>query len=193
MCLNSRRHILWLLWAVLISGGATVSLAAGVHDEPSISSREDLSIRDKGRPPTDRDDAEKLRSKWSAVEVAVRHVKLERDQPIDGAPTSTLMFDVYNEAGASVTDVIVSVSLLDATAKDFSAPRIIVGPFKIHLKEVLLADYSVHYALRLRNLSSDCGCVPAIEVIDARVLVGSDLEYTLPSNRSRQMQIAKAR
>jgi hypothetical protein len=35
--------------------------------------------------------------------------------------------------------------------------------------------------------------VPAIEVIDARVRVGSDLEYTLPIDRSRQMQIAKGR
>lgn len=182
MCPNSRRHILWLLWAVLLAGGATVRLAAAVYGGPSISSpREDLSIRDKGRPPTDRDDAEKPPSKWSAVGVAVRHVKLERDQPIDGAPTSTLMFDLYNDAGASVTDVIVSVSLLDATAKDLSAPRVIVGPFEIRLREVLLADYSVHYALRLRNLSSDCGCVPAIEVLDARVLVGSDFEYTLPT------------
>ena len=60
-----------------------------------------------------------------------------------------------------------------------SSPRVIGGPFKILMKEVLLADYSVHYELRLRDLSAACGCVPAVELLSARV-VESALESALP-------------
>jgi hypothetical protein len=106
----------------------------------------------------------------SAVPVEVRHVKLRGDEPIDGADSSTLVFDVYNKTGEKVTDVVVAVSFLDASVPPSSSPRVIVGPFEIQLKQVLLADYSVHYELRLRNLSAACGCVPKVEVLYARVL-----------------------
>jgi len=156
-------------------------LAGVVHAEPSISSlREALSTRDKAQHRTEPDGAANVPNTGRAPAVTVREMKLKPDEPIEGAQSSTLMFDVYNEAAASITDVVVSVSLLDATVKDSSDPRIIVGPFKIRLKEILLADYSVHYELRLRNLSSDCGCVPAIEVLDARVLVSSNFGSAQP-------------
>ena len=179
MCLNLRRHAR-LLWAFLLTGGVTIMLACAVQADSISSAREGSSIRDKGLPSTGRDDAETPSSSSVALGVAVRHVKLQPDEPIEGAETSTLVFDVYNGADSSITDVVVSVSFLEATAGHSKRPRIIVGPFEIRLKQVLLADYSVHYELRLRNLSSDCSCVPAIEVLDARVLVGSTLESTLP-------------
>jgi len=181
MLLKSRQHS-WLLPALLVAVGVTVSLAVPLYAEPSIPSlREAPWSPDRAWPAADLDDAESVKETQKGAHVLVRHVKLQSDDPIEGAPTSTLVFDVYNDTGGSVTDVTVLVSLLDAAAGDSKTPRVLVGPFKIRLEEVLLADYSVHYELRLRNLSPDCGCVPVVDVLDARVFVDANLERVFPS------------
>jgi hypothetical protein len=101
--------------------------------------------------------------------VSIRHARLEKAEPPEST-FATLSFDLYNEIDATVSDIAVSVAIL-ASSVDREAPSpYVVRPFTIRLKEVVLAGYSVHYELRLRNLSSDCSCVPEIEVLEARVL-----------------------
>jgi len=156
-------------------------LACEVNADSSLfSAREALSIRDKAKSSTAGDDVEKFPTSSGVLGVAVRHVKLEPDQPLEGAETSMLVFDVYNETGGSIREVIVSVALVEATAQESRGAGVVVGPFKIRLKEALLADYSVHYELRLRNLSADCRCLPTVEVLDARVLLDSERGSTMP-------------
>jgi hypothetical protein len=161
---------LWLL-AVVAAGCTAVFLAGPLEARPSISSPcGQGSARGTGGPAR-LVALQQGPDTWAAAGIEVRQIKLEGNEPIDGVDSSTLMFDVHNETGENVTDVVVSVWLLDATVPDCAGPRVIVGPFKIQLKEVLLAGYSVHYELRLRNLSSECRCVPAITVLDARAFV----------------------
>jgi hypothetical protein len=107
--------------------------------------------------------------------VTIRNVALEPADRIDDVESTTLSFDVHNESDASVGDIAVSISILDPN-EDSSDRRVVVRPFTIRMKEVLLAGYSMHYELRLRNLSADCSCEPAVELIDARVLFESSVD-----------------
>jgi len=43
-----------------------------------------------------------------------------------------------------------------------------VRPFKIKIRNVLLAGYSFDYEIRLRNVSLDTANTPEIEVVDAQ-------------------------
>jgi hypothetical protein len=109
--------------------------------------------------------------------IAVRDVKLERAEPIEDAESSTLAFDVYNELDMAVSGVTISVSVLGPVREDAAERRaVIVRPFEVRLKEVLLPGYSVHYELRLRNMSAEWECVPQIEVLDARALADTPVD-----------------
>jgi hypothetical protein len=107
----------------------------------------------------------------NATAVTIRDVQLEHADPIDDMPTSTLTFDVHNTVESSVTDVVVGVAVLRTPKADSQeAPGVVVRPFTIRLREVVLGGSSIRYELRLRNLSSDCACTPKVGVIDARIL-----------------------
>lgn len=171
---NLFRTRVLLLNALLSGAGMVVPVAESHAGLSPVSLIPALSIRDKRQLPPDNDGGDNAPRAKSAVGVAVRHVELESAEPLEGAPSSTLKFDLFNEVGSSITDVVVSVSFIEVAATRSAVPRVIVGPFEIRLKKVLLADYSIHYELRLRNLSADCLCVPTVRVLDARTLLGSD-------------------
>lgn len=99
--------------------------------------------------------------------VVVRNAKLERSTPADSVK---LTFDLFNESETPVSDIVLSVSVLGAPRDDAPGIRVeVIRPFAILLKTVVLAGYSIHYELRLRNLSSECDCVSTIKVLEARI------------------------
>jgi hypothetical protein len=46
-----------------------------------------------------------------------------------------------------------------------------VGPFTIRGEVVLEAGYSLNYEMLLRSFSSDCYCMPNVEVVSVRSLL----------------------
>jgi hypothetical protein len=99
--------------------------------------------------------------------IAIRHVRLEPSTPVDGSPSVVLKFDLHNEGWTSVTDIVLAVSMRTRggdNAKE--APK--VRPFKIRIRNVLLAGYSFDYEIRLRNVSLDPAHMPEVEVVDAQ-------------------------
>jgi hypothetical protein len=179
MCLNSLRHAMHR-WIFLLSACSVVSAAVAVQAEVFTSSLPgDVSIRDRVTTHGGTLDSRKATDSATTA-ISVRNARLERAEPMGESESATLLFDVYNEVDASVTDIVISVSVLGTAVPDSpEVRRVVVRPFKIHLKEVLLRGCSVHYELRLRNLSPDCDCVPTIKVIDTRVLADTDLESSL--------------
>jgi len=114
----------------------------------------------------------------------IRDVKLEDARPLPGdeAPVTILKFDVYNELDLSIADVVVAVSVLGPEAGTAPLSRdVVVRPFKIRLSQVLEPGFSVHYELRMKNLSATCDCVAMLEVLDARV-VGETVDAAVPSH-----------
>jgi hypothetical protein len=103
--------------------------------------------------------------------VTVRNARLEPVQGSDDAQAAVLKFDLYNEGETSVTDIVLSVAVLAGSGRDDSEPREpVVRPFRIRIDYALRSGYSVDYEIRLRNLVFDSDCVPAIEVLDSRIL-----------------------
>lgn len=103
--------------------------------------------------------------------ISVRHARLEPLQGSDDPQAAVLKFDLYNEGEASVTDIVLSVAVLAGSGRDDSEPREpVVRPFRIRIDYALRSGYSVDYEIRLRNLVFDSDCVPAIEVLDARIV-----------------------
>ena len=105
------------------------------------------------------------------ISLSLRHVRLESSAAVDEAPSSTLKFDVHNEGDTDLADIELSISLLGPPINGVEALRtIVVRPFTIRLNTVLMAGYILQYEIRLRNLSSECDCVPKFQLLDARAL-----------------------
>jgi hypothetical protein len=115
---------------------------------------------------------------------AVRSIKLEPASPISGddTPAAIMKFDVYNELHLSIADLVLAVSVLGEPGGDSSSKSrvVLVRPFNIRVSQVLQPGYSIHYELRMRNLSASCDCLPKVEVLAARVL--SDVDDLIPEN-----------
>jgi len=113
---------------------------------------------------------------------AVRDIKLEPASPVDGdeSPTAMLKFDVYNEVDLSIAGVVVSVSVLGESSGLTPEVRpVLVRPFKIRVSQVLQPGYSVHYELRMKNISADCDCLPRVEVVEARIVEELEIDSAL--------------
>src|SRR5262245_1003093 len=107
--------------------------------------------------------------------IAVRHVRLEPSQAVDGSPSVTLKFDLHNVGWTSVTDIVLAVSL-HSGARGGTREKAIeasdtVRPFTIKIANVLMAGYSFDYEIRLRNVSLDAASAPEVEVVDAHRVV----------------------
>ena len=149
------------VWPVVVAATSLLSISAVIHASETSSTDHIAGVHP----------AEATKPSKNASAVTIRDVQLERADPIDDMPTATLTFDVHNTIESSVTDVVVGVSVLGAPAPDGpQVPTIVVRPFTIRLREVLLAGSSIRYELRLRNLSSDCTCTPKVGVMDASIL-----------------------
>lgn len=99
--------------------------------------------------------------------LVIRNIHLDQAQPVDDSPAATLSFDVHNEGDSTMQDIVLGVSIREHTDGRAEPDGDRVKPFKILSHEVLQSGYSLHFELLLRNLSVECDCVPAVDVVDA--------------------------
>ena len=69
-----------------------------------------------------------------------------------------------------MTDIVVRIVLVRSRPADQpDTPRTrVAGPLEVRSPSELSPDYSFHFDIRLKNLGSDCGCEPVINVLSAR-------------------------
>lgn len=118
--------------------------------------------------------------------ITIEHVTLEPAAPIGGAPAVRVTFEIYNRGVDELTDIVLTISLLTPPQRtgQEAEPSLIAGPLIIRSKVVLQPGYSFAYDITLRNVSVDCSCVPAVDVVDAR-RVTSSTQRPSPTARSR--------
>src|SRR5262245_33851357 len=126
---------------------------------------------DPGAPTRNRRAQDSLRttSLKAKSPIVIRRARLEPTPRRDESESVLLKFDVHNQSETSQANILLSVSLLGPAGEDSLEPRpVIVRPFSIRVETVLRAGYLVEYEILLRNLSSDCDCLPRIDVVSAR-------------------------
>jgi hypothetical protein len=117
------------------------------------------------------DDSERVDRFDPAVRlVRVENVRLEAPVPAEALPSALLKFDVFNGTSTSLTDVVLEISILEKPATTELVGRAVVRPFKIRGTVVLEAGYTINYSMLLRNVSSDCRCVPNVDVVSVHWL-----------------------
>jgi hypothetical protein len=90
-----------------------------------------------------------------------------------GMPSANVKFDIVNEGSISFTDVVVEISLVKKASPPIGRDTkraVLAGPFKIRGDVALEPGFSVSYEMRLRNLSTECGCVPDVEVVSVHAV-----------------------
>jgi hypothetical protein len=109
--------------------------------------------------------------------LAVEHARVEPAPVADGAPSAFLKFDLLNKGFTTVREPMLRISVvekLDPHAAQ-SQRRVLVRPFVIRgLNIALEAGQTFSYEMLLRNFSSDCNCVPYVEVLPAPTVLVID-------------------
>jgi hypothetical protein len=104
----------------------------------------------------------------------VQNIRFVPSEPVGESPSITLKFDVLNDGVESLTDIILKVSVLEADTRRDAPRAVLAGPFTIRGKAPLHPGFAMTYEIRLRNISSDCGCVGTVHIVSVRGSVGSD-------------------
>ena len=99
--------------------------------------------------------------------VTIKNVRLRSAPATEPAPSAILEFDILNQAGMTVTDLVFEVSIAQKPEPDHApGPKhVVAGPFTIKGTIDLDAGYTIAYEVLLRNLSSDCSCAPEVHVV----------------------------
>jgi hypothetical protein len=110
----------------------------------------------------------------SVSSLRVQNIRLESAPPAPLPPSSTLKFEMLNDGASRLTNIVVEVSV-NRVRKDDSnlPPDVLVRPFLVREKVVLLPGYSIEYEVRFQNLAPDCECVPRVEVVSVEALAES--------------------
>lgn len=160
-----QRHWARALFVILAASGAVVHTYESASTlAPSPQSRYD---------PIEPVRSPRVNTKASERDaIAVRKIRLAPAPPIDGASSARVTFDMYNEGDRSLGDIVLQVWLLEEARREPADARraVVAGPVTIRTKAALSPGYSLSYEIRLRNVSADCGCVPSVDVVSARVL-----------------------
>lgn len=104
--------------------------------------------------------------------LSVENLRLETAPAKLPEPSSLLKFDMLNESVLPLSDVVVRVSFSEEQAEDAEATprRVVVGPVTVRVHETIEAGYALSFEMLFRNLSSECGCTPRVEILSARLL-----------------------
>jgi hypothetical protein len=155
----------------LTCGVAIVSGGGSMHAEIALSSFRPIVA---GRAlPLPKDPEAIVARRDSVSTVRVNNARLEAAPPDVPQPSALLKFDMLNDGALSVSDVLIQVAILEKRPMDddgATPPRVIVGPFVMRGHATIEAGYTINYEVLLRNLSSDCSCVPNVSVVSARPL-----------------------
>jgi len=84
--------------------------------------------------------------------------------------SAVLKFDMSNAGSDTVRAVVFQISLVEDLSRERTdAPeRVVAGPFTIEAKFDLEPVETAEYEALLRNLPTDCRCVPRIRVLAVR-------------------------
>lgn len=107
------------------------------------------------------------------VPIRVQNVRIEPAPRMEGMPSANVKFDIVNEGSNSFTDVVVEISVVKKatlTIGGDTTPVVLAGPFKIRGDVALEPGFSISYEIRLRNLSTECGCVPNVKLVSVHAL-----------------------
>ena len=100
----------------------------------------------------------------------VQRVRLEPAPPMSASPGTVLKFDLFNASANRLADPLLQIAIVEKT-EPFALRRILVRPFTIRAEVVLEAGYILNFEMLLRNFSSDCHCVPNVDVVSVRSLL----------------------
>jgi hypothetical protein len=102
--------------------------------------------------------------------ISIQSVRLELALASGSVPTAFLKFKMHNQGSQSVAGIVLRVSLVSRQdhADTDGTQTIVAGPFTIRAKRVLRPGYTIEFDLGLRNIGSDCACIPNVEVVAAR-------------------------
>jgi hypothetical protein len=102
--------------------------------------------------------------------IAVRRLRLESAPPIDTLPSVNLRFELLNVGPDRLADIVVQISIVETMGPDDTTAHaeVLAGPFTVRGKVTLAPGGVMKYDMRLRNLTTDCGCHPAVVVVSVR-------------------------
>jgi hypothetical protein len=103
------------------------------------------------------------------TDLAIRHVRLVDADSVDGVPTVRVRFDVFNLGPTVLTDVVVKIVLVPARRTITWDPieDTVAGPITIVSHRLLRPGSQMKFDLRLKNVSSDCHCLPKVTIVSA--------------------------
>lgn len=90
----------------------------------------------------------------------VQNIRLGPGPAAPPPPSSTLKFEMLNDGASRLTNIVVEVSVVKRVRKDESnlPADVLVRPFIVREKVVLLPGYSIEYEVRFQNLAPNCEC-----------------------------------
>jgi hypothetical protein len=112
-----------------------------------------------------------VKSSVNASLLEIGNPRLETAPPGAPQPSSLLKFDVLNKSSLRLTDLVMRVSFVEKQPDSSDTPvRVLIGPVTFRVEEILQSGFVLSYEILFRNLSSDCDCSPAVEVLSARLV-----------------------
>jgi hypothetical protein len=97
----------------------------------------------------------------------VQYVRFVPAPQLDGVPSTFLKFGLSNETANDLTNIAVKVSILREFSDSDDGGRL-AGPYTLMGQNLVLhPGQTLDFELRLRNLSSHCGCVARVRVLSA--------------------------
>jgi hypothetical protein len=155
----TRRIIIAAICGVVLASGLGVHADIGSSVDPGVDTPLRSIPKAVGLPPVNLVPA-----------LRIMHVRLEAPPADAPTPSAVLKFDMLNDGGSKVTDIVIQISMLERPRDEheLSSRRFVVKPFMIRGSVTLEVGYTMNYEMLLRNLSSDCACVPNVVVISAR-------------------------
>jgi hypothetical protein len=112
-----------------------------------------------------------------AVAVHVENVRIEAP-PTDVPPPAILLkFEVVNDGVEPLVNPLIRILVLEKAIPEATAPpRVLVRPFVLRGTPLIEPGYSIEYAMVMKNLTVDCGCVAEVAVVTASELVDEGLD-----------------
>lgn len=100
----------------------------------------------------------------------VSDIRLEPQAILEREPASMLRFSLENDGIVQMRDVVLTIAVFEKQTQPTATPKVIVRPFQLRTPATVEPGYFVEYEMLLRNLSTDCNCVPRVEVVSARAV-----------------------
>jgi hypothetical protein len=158
-----------MTWRIIIAAIGGVVLASGLGVHAAIGSSAGAGV---DTPLRNIPKAVVLPPFNSVPTLRIMNVRIEAPPADAPTPSAVLKFDMLNDGGSKVTDIVIQISMLERSRGEHAlgSRRFVVSPFMIRGSVTLEAGYTMNYEMLLRNLSADCACVPNVVVMSARAV-----------------------